>query len=350
VSVTLHVQGAQWRQHLRATVDAMPGLVPVMKGNGYGFGVGVLAAEAAALGVDTVAVGEPEEIAAARASFAGDVLVLAPWRPEWADTFPAGDDRVVRTVSHVDALRALRGSDARVVVECLTSMRRHGIPADDLVAVGRLLDGLRLEGFALHLPIDRVGEASNADEVGVWVERLRAAGLPTDTLWVSHVPASELAELRGRFPDVAFRARVGTALWLGDRSAYTARATVLDVRTLAAGERYGYRQRRAARAVTLLVVSGGTTHGIGLEAPKGSRSAVVRAKGVARAGLEAAGRSLSPFHVAGRQRWYAEPPHMQVAMLLLPSGVEPPAVGADVDVDVRMTTTRFDRVVGLLSA
>jgi alanine racemase len=82
MSLTLHVDGARWRAHLHATLESMPGLVPVAKGNGYGFGLRVLAAEAARLGVPSVAVGEAGEVAQVRAAYDGDVLVLAPWRPE----------------------------------------------------------------------------------------------------------------------------------------------------------------------------------------------------------------------------------------------------------------------------
>jgi hypothetical protein len=56
-------------------------------------------------------------------------------------------------------------------------------------------------------------------------------------------------------------------------------------------------------------------------------------------------RSLSPFWWAGKQRWFGEPPHMQVSLLFLPADVPPPAVGDELDVDVRMTTTHFDRVI-----
>jgi len=56
-------------------------------------------------------------------------------------------------------------------------------------------------------------------------------------------------------------------------------------------------------------------------------------------------RSLSPFRWAGKQRWFAEPPHMQVSLLWLPSSVTPPAVGDELPVEVRMTTTHFDAVV-----
>jgi hypothetical protein len=38
---------------------------------------------------------------------------------------------------------------------------------------------------------------------------------------------------------------------------------------------------------------------------------------------------------------------MQVSLLLLPAGVAVPALDEEVDVEVRMTTTSFDRVLGL---
>jgi hypothetical protein len=70
-----------------------------------------------------------------------------------------------------------------------------------------------------------------------------------------------------------------------------------------------------------------------------------RAVAVAKGSLEAVGRALSPFRVAGRQRWFAEPPHMQCSLIWLPANIHPPAVGDEIDVDVRYTTTTFDRIV-----
>ena len=84
MSLTLHVDAARWRAGLSRTLDAQPTTVPVIKGNGYGFGRGVLAREATALGVDTIAVGTYAEVPAALTDFGspdGDVLVLSPWRP-----------------------------------------------------------------------------------------------------------------------------------------------------------------------------------------------------------------------------------------------------------------------------
>ena len=44
--LTLYVDGARWLAHQQQVRDAHPGIVPVMKGNGYGFGIDGLAAQA----------------------------------------------------------------------------------------------------------------------------------------------------------------------------------------------------------------------------------------------------------------------------------------------------------------
>jgi Alanine racemase, N-terminal domain len=340
MTFTLYVDLPRWRAHQRAVVAESPGLVPVIKGNGYGFGNTRLATEAALLGLGTVAVGSVEEVEAVRSAFGGDVLVLTPSYDIPQMQPPPG---VVQTVAHLDRLRSLNNGE-RIVLECLTSMHRHGLSDADLVAAASLLDGVVLEGFAFHLPIDRrQGSSDPRAEVGDWLRRLNVIGLPIDVAWVSHLTAAELAELGTAFPSTTFRPRVGTALWLGDRGAFTARGTVLDVHRLGAGTRFGYRQRRAVRDSWLVVVSGGTAHGVALEAPRTVRGPVDRAKELAVGSLAAANRSLSPFRWAGKALWFAEPPHMQVSMLLMPASVTPPAIGDELSCEVRMTTLRADR-------
>jgi len=76
----------------------------------------------------------------------------------------------------------------------------------------------------------------------------------------------------------------------------------------------------------------------------GCRPAAV-AEGVARGGLDALGFVRSPYTVDGKQRRFAEPPHMQASMLYLPHGARVPEIGDQVDVRVRYTATTFDRVV-----
>jgi len=384
-------------------------LVPVAKGNGYGIGNDRLAREVARLGLPRLAVGTVFEATAAAASFDGDILVLEPFEPAdriaataWVELAHGPHARrIVRTVSSPAAWSTLTEGPGpvRVVLEALTSMNRFGLTVDELLAVLRddaavdaLASGrLRLEGLALHLPIAEphtdhrtdpgarwhdsavapvppAGATGRVIEVHAWglgwlsavadlSDRVAAADTATDdtvaamtsaaALWVSHLDDRELATVRRSLPEIALFARIGTRLWLGDRSALQTRGTVLAVHDVGRGQASGYRQRRASRAGAVLVIGGGTAHGVALESPSANTSVRQRAVTAGTGVLDAAGRALSPFHVAGRQRWFAEPPHMQVSLLRVPEGVPLPAVGDEVDVDVRMTTVHPDRVVGL---
>ena len=312
------------------------------QGNGYGFGLERLAQRASWLGVDTVAVGTYDEVTPVVPHFAGSVMVLTPWRPfEHKSVF---DTHVVHTVGRLDDLRALGARDAkpRVVLERLTSMRRHGFSARDLREAASHLGGVAVEGVAMHLPIS---QGSHLTEVHRLMTDVVAAGLPTNRIYVSHLTDTELTRLRQSYPDYEFRPRIGTALWLGDRDALRVRATVLDVHPVERGDVYGYRSRTAPAAGTILVVSGGTAHGIGLEAPTGGATLKDRAARIAKGGLDAAGFVRSPYSVDGKQRLFAEPPHMQASMLFLSNGAQVPSVGDEVDVRVRFTATTFDETV-----
>lgn len=340
----LEIDRARWDAHLAKVNAEVPGLVPVAKGNGYGLGMDRLMDEALKLGADTLAVGTSAEARRLpeRAEAFSKVVVLTPHLPgDPTEGLPiALFGRVVHTVATAAAATDLAGK--RVIVECRTSLRRHGVDAGDLGGLGAALSDLHLEGFALHLPMRRPRGVHPVAEVATWVQRLKAAGLPTTTIYVSHLSGPEVAGLGAQFPDTTFRARIGTKLWLGDRGALAPKARVLDVERLERGERYGYRQRKAPRDGYLLVVAGGTAHGIGLVAPKPVAGAKTRAKVAAEGMLATFNRTLSPFRWAGKQRWFAEPPHMQVSLLWLPNGVEPPTVGDYLDVETRMTTTIFD--------
>lgn len=352
MSLTLCVDGPRWRAHLEQVAAAHPGLVPVAKGNGYGFGLGRLARKAQWLrdqghDVPALAVGTYEELDQAATRWHGDLIVLTPWRPWITLPGPTFAKRLIHTVSRLEDLRALLAADptARVVIEHLTSMQRHGMSARELWEAGELLrkhPGARVEGIALHLPLAAGGHYSEVvrlitDAVGADV-----AGLTT--VWVSHLTSSELARLRTEYGDFAIRPRIGTDLWLGDRGALAVSATVLDVHAVARGDHFGYRGRSAPKDGHLLIVSGGTAHGIGLEAPTGDHSLRARAATLARGGLDAAGLVRSPYSIDGKQRLFAEPPHMQASMLFLPAGARVPAVGEQIGVRVRYTATSFDRV------
>jgi hypothetical protein len=193
----------------------------------------------------------------------------------------------------------------------------------------------------MHLPLASGGHLSEVERL---ITDVVAAELPTTTIWVSHLGAAELATLGSSYADLTVRPRVGTDLWLGDRTALRVTATVLDAHALKRGDVFGYRGRTAPRDGHLVVVSGGTAHGIGLEAPKGQDGLKARAAVLARGGMDAMGLTRSPFWVGGKQRFFAEPPHMQASMLFLPAGTAAPEIGDLVDVRVRYTATTFDRV------
>jgi hypothetical protein len=232
-----------------------------------------------------------------------------------------------------------------VILERMTSMLRHGFSARELRATGEVLAAhpdAHLQGVSFHLPL---GTASHVTEVQRLMADVVAADLPTRTVWVSHLTDRELATLEGAYPDYEFRLRIGTDLWLGDRDALSVKATVLDCHPVERGDVFGYRSRTAPKSGTILVVSGGTAHGIGLEAPTGANSVKARAATLARGGLDAAGFVRSPYTIDGKQRLFAEPPHMQASMLFLPTGAQVPEVGDEVEVRVRFTATTFDRIV-----
>lgn len=349
--VSLRLDTERWRKHLATVVDATPGIVPVAKGNGYGFGLGRLAAEADRLRVDSIAVGLASEVAAVRSEFAGDIVVMTPWRPgDQLARELLSDPRVVTTVSRLEDLAAIVALAAesggqhrpRVIIEILTSMQRHGIRPEQLSGVSDQLDRVGFEGWMIHLPLLHEGRYQEA-------ERLARAALAVapGTLWVSHLPATEAATLALELAGVPMRLRVGTWLWLGDPGAYAPVATVLDVHRVRRGDRAGYRQRKITKDGWLLVLAGGTAHGIGMEAPTPAASGRQRLIALAQGGLEAAGRALSPYTVAGKKRWFLEPPHMQASLVLLPVTEQPPAIGDQVPVELRLTTALVDQIIDL---
>ncbi|HEV2796809.1 MAG TPA: alanine racemase, partial [Nocardioides sp.] len=199
MSLTLTVDGERWRAHLLATATTNPGIVPVAKGNGYGMGLGRLARRAQWLAehadetgapLDVLAIGTYDEVEQAASRYAGDLLVLTPWRPFGAalDLDPRTASRVVHTVSRADDLAALRAHDphARFVLEQLTSMLRHGMGRRDLTAAAAALRSERsgLRGVAMHLPLNTT---SHLSEVSRLINDIVASGLPTRTVYVSHL-------------------------------------------------------------------------------------------------------------------------------------------------------------------
>jgi hypothetical protein len=375
VSFTLNINGDKWGTHLRSVVNAVTtasgsSLVPVVKGNGYGIGQELLGATAMELGADTIAVGTVFEIESVISVTQGDIVVLQPFdsrdvgaAAKWSEIskkFYSG--RIIRTIASLEALNELitGSSGVRVIIEARSSMVRFGLTEPELIgALGNadiraaLATGqFFIEGISVHLPIERSSRDSHAVEVMRWAGLWEAETAvweghspPAPVIWISHCSDTELLTIRQSVSELIVRMRVGTRLWLGDRSTLSASGTVLAVHPLSEGVKVGYRQRRAGKNATLVVVSGGTANGIGLSAPSPTTSLRQRVTSFGVGALDAAGRSMSPFSLGGKQRWFAEPPHQHVSMLWLNNESVLPQVGAQVSAEVRFTTSRFDAVL-----
>lgn len=385
MSFTLRVAGERWRAHTEAIRKEVgnasrSAFVPVIKSDGYGLGQRFLADEAMRLGADTVCVGTVFEIESIASVTRGDIVVLEPF--EVRDTVAAEEwwrlgqrlhaGRVIRGVANIESLIALCSGEGsvRVVLEAQTSMHRFGFSEsallaslhDDRVRHALATGRIFIEGLTLHLPmvqpVDEVAPRGVTDGTARAREVMRWAGLwqaetavwsghgaPANVVWVSHLDEAELIVIAKSLDDTALRCRIGSRLWLGDRRALVASGTVLAVHPLQSGTHVGYRQRTGPKDGTLVVVSGGTAHGIGLSAPTPAASVRQRIVTAGTGALDAAGRALSPFTWSGRQRWFAEPPHQHHSMIWLPQDCVLPQIGDQLTADVRFTTSHFDAVI-----
>lgn len=361
MTFSISINGDAWRAHTTGLRDrvhsAEAALIPVIKANGYGLGQALLAAEATRLGLRAVSVGTVFEVESVAADFAGDIIVLEPVDPrdvsaasKWAELSHSElGPRLIATVSSSRGLDLVIDTFAhpRILLEGLTSMRRFGFEgprlreawkhAAEVASEGRL----RLHGLSVHLPFEPNSE--DFDEILQLADEVSAFDAAPHIM-LSHVDVKKLEILRRHNPNLRFSLRIGTTLWLGDRSFLQASGTVLAVHRVMRGQPFGYHHRKSSSNGTVIVVSGGTSHGIALHAP--SPALTVRQRVVA-AGLgllNAGGRVKSPFVFEKIPLWFAEPPHQLVSMLWLPGHTDAPAVGEVLPATVRYTITHADAV------
>ena len=309
MTLRLTVDTAAWRAQVDRVARRSPGLVPVVKGNGYGFGRPVLAEIAAEL-ADTVAVGTVHELGGLPGRVTPVVLTPA--------LRPPADTRPILTVGSIAHVEALAGWPGQVLVKLASSMQRYGTTRDDLGALARgaRFGGLDIVGFSVHPPVAG-SDDEHIDDIAHWLNVLD----PEDEVWVSHLSLDGYAALRDAWPDRRFRIRQGTALWHGDKAALQLGAEVLDVRPARAGTVAGYRQVEMPADGRLVMVGAGTAHGVH-PLPDGR----------------------SPFHFDGRRLPLLEPPHMHTSMVVAAAGAPAPDVGAHVDVQRPLISTYVDEV------
>jgi len=379
MTFALKVDASKFRSHLVAVMNsyakAGAELVPVIKGNGYGFGRDALAGETARLGCNQIAVGTVWELEQSLAAFAGEILVLEPFNSidesaskKWRQHLEHNSDRIIVTVSNLDLGGARSAGVKNIYLEGKTSLSRFGILHFDMQSLDNF-DDLKVLGLSLHLPIVQSASKVNATteissafdgttlsqsmtEVWNWIvlyEELSNKHSLPKRISLSHVTEKQVQAFKKMMQNYSFdfeiEVRIGTKLWLGEPNAIQASGTVLQIHEMTHRQNVGYRQIASGNNKRLIVVSGGTAHGVAMAAPSNTNS--LRKKGIAIAeGIsQALGKVRSPFSHNGNNLDFVEPPHMQVSMLW--SNDSTISVGDTLDCNVRNTTTYFDQVIGL---
>lgn len=303
MTLRLSVDRAAWQGHLHNTVDALVEVLPVVKGNGYGFGRVTLMPYASQISHD-VAVGSIHELVDVPATMRPFVLT-----PTGRITAAPRHDAVL-TLGSTNDLTMLLDTPTKnpVVIKIESSMRRFGSVPVDAVALRRRAEaaGHEVVAWSVHLPLDG-DDDDRVDEVVALTERL-----PVDLpIHLSHVGNAATA-LRARVKQHVV-VRCGTRLWLGDKSMLSLHTEVLAVRATKRGEPAGYRRTPMPHDGWLVMVGCGSSHGV--------------------APLDG---GLSPFHHARRRLALLELPHMHSSMLAV--GDQPcPSEGDWIDVQAPLT-------------
>jgi alanine racemase len=204
-----------------------------------------------------------------------------------------------------------------VLVKLQSTMQRFGVAGNELAALQAACTqaSLNVVGYSIHPPLNNEGQ-DRSGEVSCWLELLND-NLP---IHVSHLTAKQIGALRSQFPNRTFISRIGTALWLGDKSMMKLTADVLDVHPVAGGTA-GYRSTALPGSGHVVIVGAGSAHGV---------SEIV---GVG-----------SPFHFAHQRIALVEPPFMHTSMLFVPDGQRIPRVGENVDVQQPLTRVSADTI------
>lgn len=302
VTIRLTVDRDRWWSHVSDVAEAVEGLVPVVKGNGYGFGRANLAIAASRVS-PIIAVGTVHELDGL--PDAQTIVVLTPTLEAPESTEPV---LTVGSHRHIDALHGWAG---RVIVKLDSPMHRFGGDVGLVAEAQRA--GLRTVGVAIHPPLAGTDE----DRLGYISEQLPHID-PSLDVWLSHLSPGAYELL----PDShQYKLRVGTYLWHGDREAIRLEADVLDTRRAAAGSTAGYHLRTIDHDATILVIGAGSAAGVA-PLPDGR----------------------SPFHFARRRLELVEPPHMHTSMALVPFGEPCPIVGDWVDLQRPLIMTSADEL------
>ncbi len=368
MTFTLTINRERFEFHLTSVLaeheSAGAQVIPVIKGNGYGFGRTLLADTASNLGLTRICVGTIWEAAEALENFTGEVIVLEPISSadelafsQWQNLLAEYSTRLIPMVANTETEKFSGIGVTRAWLEIQTSMHRFGLSVAEAAKVVSANE-FAIAGFSLHLPIaqstlsnsikfetnDQSTQSNKVREVlGLlsWLKEISDANSSDLELLLSHLTPAEISTIHRLNPNVKIGIRLGTSLWLGDLGAVKATGTVLAISEISGEGRVGYTQTSGGSR--LAIISGGTAHGVALAAPIVPANLRKRGIAIAEGFAMAAGKVRSPFSINGKNLMFAEPPHMQVSMLWADDFEL--SVGDQVECNVRNTTTNFDAVV-----
>ncbi|MGA1082477.1 MAG: hypothetical protein ACO3T8_05795, partial [Candidatus Nanopelagicales bacterium] len=287
------------------------------------------------LGVDAVAVGTVFEAQEVSKDFSGKILILEPFNSQdlaASDIWKTFDKRYVRTIS---SLNSNFDFDNPFVIEGRVSTNRFGLRKDQIKEIG--LNNNLIEGLALHLAISQSND-KKLKEILDWLEVWQDI-TPNKTVWLSHISKELLNKLKDLKPDFKFNIRIGTELWLGDKSFVSAKGVVLGI--IEGVERAGYSQKRLNRGRKIVVVSGGTANGVGLNSDITIKKSSDRLRVFLTGLLGSFGKYQSAFLLNRKKTYLFEPTHMNVSLIEI-AAKEKIAVGDVLEAQVRYSTCNFD--------
>ena len=338
MTLRLTVDGTAWRAHVEhvaasySTAAANCSVVPVVKGNGYGFGRSVLARVADDIvatlgrgdGLPTIAVGSVHELAGLPSRMRP--LVLTPPGAASAPRLRVAHNSPVVTIGDVAHIEALDGWRGEVLVKLASSMRRFGVAPrelDDFERTARSA-GLTVTGHSIHLPLAG-DDADRVAEVERWLAVLDTRRQAPDgraALWVSHLGPDALARTLHPLAELVLpdSTRHGVVARRQGRHCISV-PTSSTCTLLPAGTVAGYHGTRVIADGTLVIVGAGTSHGV-----------TVLDDG------------RSPFHFQRRRLALLEQPHMHTSMVFVPTGAPCPGIGDVVDVQRPLTMVAVDEL------
>ena len=312
MTIRLAVNEAQWLAHVQGVARSMPGLVPVVKGNGYGFRRWNLMPLAGQL-ANEVAVGTVFEVRDVPSNVTP--IVLTPTLTPPPKNIPLNTVLTVAGRHHVVAL-ATAGWKGDVIVKLQSSAMRYGVtPADLEPLLSDIADAqFTLRGFAIHPPLEG-DDVAHLKDITQWLDIIH----PSLPVYVSHLSGAAYHKLRSDYPNRNFRIRLGTTLWHGDKSMMQLSADIVDHHPVESGSRAGYRLVKVDGPGEIVLVGCGTAHGVTL-LPDGR----------------------SPFHYKKQRLNLLEAPHMHTSMLFVARGRPIPSIGEWIDVQQPLTRVQVD--------